>query len=139
TSDDITDVSNQITGKKERDIIIRNTERIGGDSTLRVDSEQALKDALVSAKEKGRLPIIISVDTGNEPFFTDSGAKAAGGAGADAAGGSGDWHAVNITDYDAASGLVSVDNQWGTNNDRLTGDRRISLADLYRATLPPKH
>src|SRR5262249_30205529 len=131
TSDDITDVSNQITGKKERDIIIRNTERIGGDSTLRVDSEQALKDALVSAKEKGRLPIIISVDTGNEPFFTDSGAKAAGG--------SGDWHAVNITDYDAASGLVSVDNQWGTNNDRLTGDRRISLADLYRATLPPKH
>jgi len=131
TSDDITDVSNQITGKKERDITIRNKERIGGDSSIRVGSVQDLEDALASAKDKRRLPIIISVHTGNQPFFSDSGA--------DAAGGSGDWHAVNITDYDAASGLVSVDNQWGTNNDRLTGDRRISSADLYKATSSPKN
>jgi len=70
------------------------------------------------------------IHTGYEPFFSDSGAASAGG--------SGGWHFVTITGYDASSGLVSVDNQWGERNDRLMGDCRVSTADLYRATTPKK-
>ena len=120
----ITEISNQITGKKERDMVITNVNQASGDSSITVGSEQALKDALAKAKE--RMPIIILVHTGNEPFFTDSGRGAAGG--------SGGWHVVNITDYDAANALVSVDNTWGDDKDRLTGNRRVSTADLYKAT-----
>jgi len=127
--DAITEISNQITGKNEKDMVIVN-KALSANSAVNVGSEKDLQDALAKAKVEGRMPIIIYVHTSNEPFFSDSGEGAAGG--------SGGWHVVNITDYDAANALVSVDNEWGESADGLTGDRRVSTANLYKATSEKK-
>lgn len=122
--DKVTDISNQITGKDETRIALESSQG-GSASSIKVGSEQELKNALAGAKADGNLPLLVQVHSGNEPFYTDSGAGAAGG--------SGGWHLVNITDYDAAAGRVSIDNQWGWSTDRLSGDRRLTTSQMYSA------
>jgi hypothetical protein len=80
-----------------------------------------MKDALAKAKAEGKLPIVISVQTGNEPFLTDSGGGAAGG--------SGGGHVVTITDYDPETGIAKMQNQWGK-----ASSHDISAKDLFEAT-----
>ncbi len=93
---------------------------------LHVGSEQEMKDALAQLKHDGRLPIIVSVDSNNEPFFSDGGGGTAGGAGG--------GHVVTITDYDPKTGVAKMENQWAVN-----ADHDISAKQLFEATRDPKY
>ncbi len=120
-NDQVVYVGDQIEGGKSKDwqLDSRNVKSID-------DMEAKIKDA----KEHGKLPLVVVVHTGNEPFYTDSGQGAAGG--------SGGWHALTITDYVAGPpAQVAVDNQWGLNADHL-GQNKINLKDMYRALNPPE-
>ncbi|MCB9469942.1 MAG: hypothetical protein H6677_16850 [Candidatus Obscuribacterales bacterium] len=109
--------------------VIHNADRGKDDpGVTAVSSAEDLSAALTAAKEAGNLPITLVVHTQNEPFFTDSGAGAAGG--------SGGWHVVNITDFDAETGKAMVDNQWGTDDDHL--DQGVDVNQLYMATMNPE-
>ncbi len=77
------------------------------------------------AKKEHRLPLIMAVDTRNEPFYSDSGRGAAGGAGG--------GHVVTITDYiPGPPGKISFDNQWGSWRDHGKG-KEVSVREMYMA------
>lgn len=42
-------------------------------------------------------------------------------------------HVVLVTGYDPKTRTVSIDNSWSSKYDRLAGDRRITLKELYKA------
>src|SRR4029453_8409880 len=75
------------------------------------------------------LPIIVEVNTQNEPFYTDSGAGAAGG--------SGSWHLLLVREFDPDTGKVQIDNQWGEAVDHNTEQRAIDVRVLYVAMRDP--
>jgi hypothetical protein len=77
SDDQIVNIGNEITGKNEKDWFIDHS-KYRGNNTVKVDSEQDLQDKIAEAKAQGKLPVVIGVHTGNEPFLTDSGAGAAG-------------------------------------------------------------
>jgi hypothetical protein len=93
-----------------------------------IRSEQELRERLSSMKREGRLPAIIEIHTQNEPFWRDSYFGQAGG--------SGGHHNVTVTDYDEATGRVSVDNQWGEESDHI-GSGAMHVSDLFRAMRDP--
>jgi len=127
-TNDVVETSNQITGRNETDVVIENTNKPdNGWRTLDVGSEAELKNMLIDLKNKGRLPVIITVHTGNEPFKSDSRATTSS---------AGVWHVLSVTDIDPVTGKVSVDNEWGTQNDHI-GKKAIDVAQLYKATLEP--
>ncbi len=122
-------VSNDVTGKSEDPIVIENSNVTKpGKDFVGVGSEEELKKSLEDAKKNGKMPILIHVHTQKEPFWTDSNAGQAGG--------SGGHHMISITDYDAETGKVSVDNQWGESADHF-GKNGVSVSDLYKATTSP--
>jgi len=127
--DEVTGISNEITSRHDKDIVINHADR-GDNVTIAVDNEQHLKDALAKAKADKRLPIMIVVNTQNEPFYSDSGAGSAGG--------SGGWHMVTVTDYDSATGKVSIDNQWGESVDHLGKGNAVDVSELYVAMRDPE-
>jgi hypothetical protein len=123
------DIPNIISGTNDA-VMIEHEKAVYGDKTG-VDtfkSEEEMKDYIKKAKEDGKMPIIVGVHTGQEPFLHDSGGGAAGG--------SGGWHVVTITDYDEATGKVKIDNQWGSSADHQ-GDNGVHVHDLYRASRKP--
>lgn len=68
-----------------------------------VRDEKQLAIALAKLSEEGRLPIIVGVYTGTEPFNTD----------ANNAGARGGKHVINVTGFKPGSPpTVSIDNQW---------------------------
>ncbi|MBX9568012.1 MAG: LysM peptidoglycan-binding domain-containing protein [Candidatus Obscuribacterales bacterium] len=115
-------ISNNITGKNEKDFVIING-KYGDKNTVKVNSEKELGEKLEQMKKDGKLPAIIWVDAKNEPFFTDSGAGSNGG--------SGGAHVVTITDYDPDTKQAKIDNQWDQ-----ADDHPVSIHDLYTATRP---
>ena len=123
---DLTEISNAITGKKETDVQIEHEGDHCGSTkgTLTVKNEEELKAKLKDLKDHHRLPVIIRVESANEPFYTDSGQGAAGG--------SGGAHFVTVTDYDENTGEVCVDNQWGKKADHGK-DNPVKVHDLYVA------
>ncbi|MBI4533724.1 MAG: hypothetical protein HY711_07230 [Candidatus Melainabacteria bacterium] len=124
TTDQIVDVSNAITGQKETDVLLAYDKYDDGEQITKIESEEALNEKLAKLKEQGKLPIIVLVDSNNEPFHSDSGAGAAGG--------SGGAHVVTITDYTdkPPPPKVSVDNQWASGADHL-GKPSISVHDMF--------
>jgi hypothetical protein len=90
----------------------------------RFDSVDELRRELESAVDQHRLPVILKVNTGQEPFFTDSGGGAAGG--------SGGAHVVCVTGFNRETGEVQIDNQWGSGSDHT-----VDIEDLYRTTMSP--
>jgi len=129
----ITDVSNTITGRAEKGFVIEHSGDGQAEKTVKVSSEQELKDKLKEMKENGQLPAIVMVNTGNSPFWGENVSLKAGALPKSGAHGE---HVVTITDYDPKTGIVSMDNQWGKGRDH-TGGSGISTGDLYIATLPP--
>lgn len=126
TTDRMIQVHNLITGRAETDFVIENGDNPSPpDKAVLVRSEAELKEKLAEMKAAGKLPVIVAVDTTNEPFWTDSGGGTAGGFG--------EMHMCTITDYDAKTGLVSLDNQWGDKVDHR-GDRAITTKQLFLAT-----
>lgn len=118
------EIANQISGLNESDFVLENKLK-GGANTVKVGSEQELKEAIKKAKDSNSLPVIIRVHTGNEPFLSDRGGSFARSQGV--------WHVVTITAYDEAAGVVSIDNQWGTGSDH----KKVKVSQLYKATEPP--
>ncbi|MBX9723709.1 MAG: hypothetical protein K2X81_20050, partial [Candidatus Obscuribacterales bacterium] len=124
------DVPNIITGANDA-VMIEHDTATSGDATgvKTFKSEDEMKTFIKDAKEHGKLPIIMGVHTGQEPFLHDSGGGSAGG--------SGGWHVVTITDYDESSGKVQIDNQWGKSADHQ-GDKAVHIHDLYRTSRAPE-
>ncbi|HEY9867574.1 MAG TPA: hypothetical protein V6D08_00080, partial [Candidatus Obscuribacterales bacterium] len=125
--------SNAITGEPKWEHVLFNHEKylIGdGKGVTVINSEAQFEQKLIEAAEKGQLPVMVTVDTSCEPFWTDSGGGAAGGSGA--------AHVVTITGYEAGPpARVSVDGQWGAANDHA-GKRSITVHDLYMSMRSPK-
>jgi hypothetical protein len=124
----ILEIGNSITGETDTDWYIGNKQHSNISNT--VDSPQALQAALLEAKHQGKLPVIVKVNTNNEPFYTDSGRGAAGG--------SGGWHVVTVTDIqEGTPPKIQIDNQWNKADDHLR-ENTVSIHDLYRATQSPE-
>jgi hypothetical protein len=98
-------------------------------------SEEGMLQALEGLQPSKRNPIVISVTTSTEPFFSDSGHGKAGG--------SGGQHVVNIVGLETRRELgpdgvmhdnhyVYIDNQWGRQAEHL--DKPIRLHDLFVAS-----
>src|SRR5262249_25054765 len=106
-ADEIAYIREEITGQQDFHTIthVDRDKTNYQHKTLEIKGQEDLKEALESAQKEGRLPIIVEVNTRNEPFYTDSGAGAAGG--------SGSWHLLLVTDFDAGTSRVQIDNQWG--------------------------
>jgi hypothetical protein len=118
---DLPGISNQITGRSEKDFVIENKVH-GGSNTTLVTSPRELEDALT--KGSVNMPMFIRVHTGNDPFLTESGGNWTRQRGV--------WHVVSITGYDAKTQKVTIDNQWGSRSDRT-----IALDKLYKSTMEP--
>lgn len=112
SDDDIIKVICAITDESKFDPILIDHKVNAQDNQLtrKVDSEHELNATLLEAVRNGKLPIIVSVNSHIEPFWSDSdGQLAAGSSGA---------HVVTITRYDAGPpARVGIDNQWGTHSD----------------------
>lgn len=105
-----------------------------------VDSAEKLHHRLAElSKKPGGLPIIMLVHTTNEPFWTDSGEGAAGGAGKSSDEAKkrkempGGWHVVTITGYDPVTKRVSVDNTWSDASDHVARSRMIPVDKAFHA------
>ena len=103
TNHAIAGISDSIPGKHQKDVLLQAL-RQTRDGVTGVHSQAELQAKLNDAKANHKLPVVVYVDTRNEPFYTDSGRGIAGGSGGD--------HVVTITDYDEKTGNVCIDNEW---------------------------
>jgi hypothetical protein len=135
--DAVSEIMNAISGSDPPETLLASADRglddqgralAGYRNNRRFGSERELRQQLEELSENGHLPAPITVYSGHQPFFNDSGGGAAGG--------SGGWHLVNVTGYDPATGRVEIDNQWGQQSDHQ-GDRALTVHELYLATQPP--
>src|SRR5262249_11786866 len=92
---------------------------------LHVESADQLKELVGKAQQEGRLPIIVCVLTGNNPWGNDAAGEPAGG--------SGGKHVVTITDCNPITGECMMQNQWGR-----ASSHAIGIEDLYRAMRLPR-
>lgn len=93
---------------------------ISKDGIAYVKDEKQLNEALAKLKAEGRLPIIVGVHTGTEPFSTD----------ANEAGARGGRHVVTITDYNPGPpATVSIDNQW----DKSADHGKLETSQLFKS------
>jgi hypothetical protein len=132
----LVEVGNAITGDQGASNWFFEHQQVSENNTVHVESQRDLERKLADAKAHGRLPVVIAVHTGNEPFHTDSDGGTAGGSG----GVEGGWHVVNVTDFIPAHNgrpaMVSVDNQWASGSDHF-GDHQITARQLYLSMRPP--
>lgn len=120
--DGLSDINAQITGKPSKDFGIQRwfypSENNGVSKFLTFGG---LKEKLQEYKDKNSFPVIIAVNGDHKPFGSGNGFAP---------------HVVTVTDYDAATGLVTLDNQWGKDND-ITGlpgqKQKITARELYDA------
>jgi hypothetical protein len=107
-------------------IIVNDNYRSGGvEHTTGFHNLQELQHTLSLLKAQNKLPVVIKVNSMCEPFFMDANlTKASGADGA---------HAVTIRDFNASTGAVIIDNQWGDSVDHGR-DKPINILDLYVAT-----
>jgi len=124
TTQMIADLSDLIVGKNEKDVVLDARRAEGYRGLTPIHSEDELRAKLAELKANHRLPVIIGVDTNNEPFFTDSGRGTAGG--------SGGGHDITITDYDEKTGNVCIDNQWNKSADH-GANNPVNVHDVYIA------
>jgi hypothetical protein len=131
SEDQIALVNNRLTGESGHDMVIGHRDTLSGDvnGSTAITSEQELNDRLERASREGKLPVIVRVESGNQPWFHDSGGGSAGGS--DGA------HVVCVTGYEAGPpARVQIDNQWGEQADHL-GKRSMSVHDLYQSMRVP--
>jgi len=113
--------------KEEKDKFKADLDKLDRDNAYRssdgrafVKDEQHLNEALAKMKAEGRLPIIVGVHTGTEPFTTDAGE----------AGARGGNHVVTITEYNPGPPpTVSIDNQW----DKSADHKNLPVSDLFNS------
>ena len=131
--DEIAGVLEIISGKSSKDMFlshIDNTEEETSKLLTKYKSESEFQDKLLELKRQGKLPVILSVNTAVEPFYTDSG----GGSPKQYEG----EHVVVVRDIEPGPpAKVAVDNQMGPKGDHI-GPKMMSLQTLYLASLPTK-
>lgn len=124
-------VANHILGDRST-VLFRNADRNSpkdpddGEQLMSAATPEQMAQRLTELRRQGRLPAIIIVQADQPPFAP------AGKPG----GGSMAWHFLTVTDFDACTGMVSLDNQWGRSDD-LTGSRALPVADLLRLGRDP--
>lgn len=127
---EIIDIGNQISDNNGKDWFFAE-KNYSVDGVPKVSSQEELLAQLANAVRNGQLPIVLRVNTNNEPFFTDSGAGAAGG--------SGGWHVVTVMDFvDGSPPRVMVDNQWDRSSDHTNRDYGVPLPVLFKAMQEPE-
>lgn len=136
TRDALIPMFENLTGSKDQPVVIQGNPQRRAEPELRpsinCETEDQLHSVLSRLKSNGQLPIMVAVHTSQEPFWTDSGAGKAAGAGGERGGG----HMVLITDYDRIKKLVAVDNSWGRKADHLgLADTapRLALSEMLRS------
>jgi hypothetical protein len=116
TAGEITEEGKRLNG--ESNFVIQNSAFARPDGVISVGSGQELGNTLQQMKDQGRLPAVIQVDV-NDPLFGGTGDPST----------KGKWHVVSVTGYDAATGKVTISNQWGKAN-----DISANVNDVYRST-----
>lgn len=104
--DELIYINEQITGKREDDLILERNSYSKKKGVVSVDSPADLRSTLTRLKNENKFPCLLIVDAAMPPFGSDANRFAR--------------HAVTITDYDPATDRISVDNQYGSKQD-LTG------------------
>ncbi len=127
----IAETSDKISGKNDT-VYLGHDKAVDGDKSkiTTFENEEQMKEALAKAKAEHKMPVIMRVHTGEEPFLHDSGDGKAGG--------SGGWHVVTITDYDEKTGRAKIDNQWGSKVDHASGNE-VSSHDLFMSSRAPDY
>ena len=121
--EELADINAQLVGKKEKDFAITKGSGSPADGILGVDSAENLKTVLTRLKSENKFPVLLQVDASIKPFGS-----------AEPDNSKFSPHAVSIVDFDAATGLVSVDNQWGKASDHLGesgGKSRVDCRTLF--------
>jgi hypothetical protein len=111
--------------REELHKLVTEVDKADKSGIVHVNNEQEMKDTLARLKREGKLPVVIAVDTNNEPFWSDS-------YGGDAAG-SGGGHVVTVTDYDESTGVARMQNQWDK-----ASSHDVSAKQLFDATRDPR-
>lgn len=124
SADEIERINSEIAGDANPLSLIKHASAPPEGFGLNVSDERDLAGKLKALSDGGKLPALIYVDAGNEPFLADSLGGVAGGSGA------GHW--VTVTAFNETAGEVAIDNQWGSGFDRPN----MPLAELYAATKP---
>jgi hypothetical protein len=128
TAQDVGELSNMITGKNEKDVVLTRNDLdppSKDGSATHINSEKELQQKFKEQKDQGKTPIIW-VDSNSQPFLNDTGDKQAGGR--DDGG-----HFVRVSGYhDGDQPTVDIDNQWGAKSDH----DGVPLHDIHEAMNP---
>ena len=111
-----------ITGENVDAVALNHSYEDPNQETGQFRTEDELRDYLSALKEEGQLPAMLSVVPGSGSFAIPGYSSFYG------------KHAVLVTDFDATTDEVRVDNQWGSERDRV--DEPISMTELFASTLP---
>ena len=121
--DGLTDINAQITGRPSVNLGIQRyfypSESKGVANVL---TTGGLKEKLHEYKAKDSFPVIVVVDADKKPIGDGTGDLSP--------------HVVTITDYDEEKGLVTIDNQWGSDDDFTGKDgqkSKMTVSELYSA------
>ncbi len=138
SSGEIARLSNIITGRNDKDVVLAHESlraleqeegRTNIEQSTRFSSEQDFNDHLARLKSEGKLPAILQIDAGNEPFVYDFRNRAID----DSSGA----HVVTIQDYHPGPPpKVEIANQWGSGANHLK-ENAMTVHDLYLATRSP--
>ncbi|MBX9692730.1 MAG: hypothetical protein K2Z81_10125, partial [Cyanobacteria bacterium] len=129
------DINDLITGEVSKEWVISHKSYVEGseDKLAVINSLNELIDKLDRTPPRD-FPLVISVHSANEPFWTERHLGVPGAKPGDKGGG----HFVTIRDYwRGPPPSVMLDNQWGFAADHNEPSKRISVEDLYRATQRP--
>jgi hypothetical protein len=109
TTVEIAQVSNMITGRNEKDVVLVHSnahpeDAAGGPGVTVIHSEKELASKLVELKHNHKLPVIIDEYNATEPFYTEANSALVPA--------SGHWsgHVVTVKDYDANTGNTIISN-----------------------------
>lgn len=110
------DIHELIVGRRDSMLILQHKDfsAKGRDSIAGFGSKEELARTLDEAQRLKKFPVIMLVNTGHPPFSRESEG----------------WHVLNIADYDASTGEVTLDNSWGTAHDVT-----IKVDDLYALSM----
>lgn len=119
----ILDLNSLLSAERDQDFIVAASATGGDSRILQVHSISSLRQTLAKLAKGGHLPVILSVNLNSGVFGADQ---------VRARDGHADWHAVNVSDYDASTATVTIDNWW---SDRLPlrNYNTLSVADLFPA------
>ncbi len=127
----VVEVANHILGDRNT-VFLRHADRNSpkdpddGHQLISASTPEQMTQRLTELRSQGRLPAIVMVHADHPPFAPEG--KPGGGSMA--------WHILTVTNFDKTTNMVSLDNQWGRDDD-LTGSRALHVSDLVRVGSDP--